>query len=173
MEVWRENAAPPAARIAAEVTLIAVSPDAALVSSTRIIVVSRGSRWPTRSSIRAKVGSASPRLCPRCSNFAIFRCAVAAATVARQRPRATQAEPRLNCGGTTLSIAANRAPSSVSRCVEAIARSIIASRVAVMSISPSRSLLCNCTPSQSRPSPREDPYDLGRLLTEIARSQLK
>ena len=32
MEVWRENAAPPAARIAAEVTLIAVSPAAALVS---------------------------------------------------------------------------------------------------------------------------------------------
>ena len=53
----------------------------------------------------------------------IFRCVVAAATVARQRPRATQAEPRLNCGGTTFSIAANPAPSPVSRCVEAIARS--------------------------------------------------
>ena len=44
MEVWRENAAPPAARIAAEVTLIAVSPAAALVSSTRSIIVSRGPR---------------------------------------------------------------------------------------------------------------------------------
>ena len=42
-----------------------------------------------------------------------------------------------------------------------------------MSISPSLSLLCNCAPSQSRPSPREDPYDLSRLLTEIASSQVK
>src|SRR5262249_46591562 len=42
MPVFLENAAPPHARIAAEVTLMAMSPAAALVSSTRNSVVSRG-----------------------------------------------------------------------------------------------------------------------------------
>ena len=42
MAVCREKAAPPQTRIAAEVTAIAVSPAAALHSSARSSVVSRG-----------------------------------------------------------------------------------------------------------------------------------
>ena len=42
MPVCFENAAPPQARIAADVTPIAMSPAEALVSSTRSTVVSRG-----------------------------------------------------------------------------------------------------------------------------------
>src|ERR1700731_3079014 len=83
-----ENAAPPHARIAAEVTAIATSPADALLSSTRSMVVSRGrSRWSTRSSTRAaspsvsicivascarSVGRPSPRVCPKCSKRALL-----------------------------------------------------------------------------------------------------
>ncbi len=106
-----ENAAPPHTRIAVEVTPMAVSPAAALVSSTRNRVVSRGrSRCSTKSSTRAErpsvsicivascarsVGKLSPRLWPRCSNRAFLRCAAVAATAARQRPRATDAVPKI------------------------------------------------------------------------------
>jgi hypothetical protein len=59
------------------------------------------------------VGKLSPRLCPRCSNFALFRCDVPV-TAARHNPNATAALPRLNNGSTTFSMAGKPTPSSVS-----------------------------------------------------------
>src|SRR5205085_11577255 len=80
-------------------------------SSTEIYTLSLHDALP----ISRNVGRLSPRLWPRCSNFALLRCDAVPATAARHSPSATAAVPKLNKGRTTLDRKSTRLNSSHSQ----------------------------------------------------------